>query len=323
MILGVDIGGTKVATGLVDDAGNILATFREPMVANGTAEDGVAAVKRAIDGLLSRNPSHRIEGVGIVAPGTLDLVDGRVLISPNLPCWRDFPLRSAIEEAYHLPAQLDNDANGAGFAEAIWGAGKGYPSVFGVTIGTGIGSAIVLDGKIHHGRTGAAGEAGHMTIDCKAPINCGCGKRGCVEGLISGPSVARVAAHRIAGLLDGDGILLKLAEQDPGRITSEMVLESWRRGDSLAGSLINEVCLYMAIWLGNIIDLLEPDVIVVGGGFGSALTPIFPQVRAQVAQWSINGRATEIPILPAKYGAESGIAGAAALLLQEQPAVSN
>jgi glucokinase len=316
MILGIDIGGTKVATGLVDDAGTIVATFREPMVVDGTAEDGLNAVRRAIDGLLQQQPALRVEGIGIVAPGTLDLINGCVLISPNLPCWRDFGLRDAIEKAYHLPAQLDNDANAAGLAEAIWGAGKGYSCVLGLTVGTGIGTAIIFDGKIYHGRTGAAGEGGHMTIDYHAPVNCGCGKRGCVEGLISGPSVARLAAQRIAGMHDGDGKLLKMA-RNADAMTSEMVLQAWREGDELAMRVIEELKVHMAIWLGNLIDLLEPDVFVVGGGFGTALIPIFPDVQRRVSQWSLNGRACEIPILPAKYGIESGIAGGAALLLQD------
>ena len=127
-----------------------------------------------------------MHGIGICAPGPLDPDAGVVINPPNLPCWRNFPLARETGHTYGLPVKLDNDANAAGLAEALWGAGVGYHNVFYATIGTGIGTGLVFDGALYHGRTGAAGEGGHMSIDYRG-LQCGCGKRGCIETLASGP----------------------------------------------------------------------------------------------------------------------------------------
>src|SRR5271163_1253954 len=178
-ILGVDIGGTKVAVGLVDHDGRILAQGRKPMVANGTAEAAVEAVTSAIDSLLSSSMSG-VQSIGICAPGPLDPETGMILNPPNVPCWRNYPLAEKIASLYHLPVKLDNDANAAALAETRWGAARGYRYVFYATIGTGIGTGFVLDGRIYHGRTGSAAEGGHVSIDYRGPL-CACGKRGCIE----------------------------------------------------------------------------------------------------------------------------------------------
>ncbi len=175
-VLGVDVGGTKVAVGLVSHDGKILAQGRKPMVANGTAEAGLQAVAGAIDSLAT-TVAGGIHSIGICAPGPLDPKTGVVLNPPNLPCWRDFPLAEKIVSMYHVPVRVDNDANAAALAETRWGAARGYHYVFYATIGTGIGTGIVLDGRIYHGNTGSAGEGGHVSIDYRGPL-CSCGKRG-------------------------------------------------------------------------------------------------------------------------------------------------
>jgi len=200
MTIGVDIGGTKVAAGLVDSSGGITHKTRAPMVATGDAATGFAAVKEAVDAVFSEFPEARaaVTGIGICAPGPLDPNTGVVLNPPNLPCWRDFPLAAEVERVFGVPARVDNDANAAGLAEALWGAAVGYTNVFYATIGTGIGTGIVFDRKIYHGRTGSAAEGGHMTIDFHGH-RCGCGKRGCIEALASGPNIARRARAKLRG----------------------------------------------------------------------------------------------------------------------------
>src|SRR5271169_41673 len=194
-VLGVDVGGTKVAVGLVDQDGKILAQGRKPMVATGTAEAGLQAVAGAIDSLASSVPGG-IHSIGICAPGPLDPKSGVVLNPPNLPCWRNFPLAEKIRSMYSVPVKVDNDANAAALAETRWGAAHGYRYVFYATIGTGIGTGIVLDGRIYHGRTGSAAEGGHVTIDYRGP-RCACGKYGCIEALASGPAIAARARGRV------------------------------------------------------------------------------------------------------------------------------
>src|SRR5258708_998713 len=190
-VVGIDIGGTKIAAGLVDRDGNVLASSRTPMVARGSSAEGLAAGEAAITTVVTQKTSRqRIRGIGICSPGPLDPHTGVVINPPNLPCWRNFPLAESIRNLYRVPVQVENDANAAALAEVKWGAARGYRNVFYLCIGTGIGTGIVSDGEIYHGRTGAAGEGGHMGIDANGP-RCSCGKRGCIEVLASGPAIAR------------------------------------------------------------------------------------------------------------------------------------
>jgi glucokinase len=287
LAVGIDIGGTKVAAGLVDAEGNITNKTRVPMVATAGAEAGFAAVRHAIESVIQSG----VRGIGICSPGPLDYQTGVIIKPPNLPCWRDFPLAAETEQAFGVPVRVDNDANAAGLAEALWGAGSGYRNVFYATLGTGIGSGIVFDQKIYHGRTGNAAEGGHMTIDYRGPV-CGCGKPGCIEALASGPAIAKRA----------------------GMPTAEAVGEASRAGDPAAKAALTETADLLAVWLGNVVDILDPDVIVVGGGVAQLMSPFFDHVRATLPRWAINPRAQEIPLVMARYGADSGIAGAASLV---------
>jgi glucokinase len=237
-----------------------------------------------------------------------------VINPPNLTCWRNFPLAEKIRAAYKLPVTVDNDANAAGLAEALWGAGRGYHCVFYATIGTGIGTGITFDDRIWHGRTGAAAEGGHITIDFRGP-KCGCGKRGCIEALASGPAIAERARAKMGAKPFPQSRLLELAGGDPAGITGEVVGQAWRTGDETATEVLRETAELLAIWLGNVVDLLEPDVMVIGGGVGELVAAWFPLVRKLLPSWSINQRCQEIPLVLAHYKADAGIAGAAALCL--------
>ena len=312
--IGVDIGGTKVAAGLVDSAGEITHQMRIPMVAT-DAIAGLAAVTSAIDSVraaTSLNPELHclIAAIGICAPGPLNPQTGVVINPPNLPGWRNFPLAAEISKAYSLPVRVDNDGNAAALAEALWGAGRGYRNVFCATIGTGIGTGIVFDGRIYHGRTGAAGEGGHVSIDYRGP-RCGCGKRGCIEALASGPAIARRASEQIAA--GRPSSILERAEGHLGRITSEMVAQAYLAGDALAKEVLRETAMFLAVWLGNIVDLLEPDVMILGGGAASMLHPFFAEIGHQLPNWCVNSKCQEIPLLAPYYGPDAGIAGGAAL----------
>jgi glucokinase len=319
-VIGVDVGGTKVAAGLVNAAGEITFQTRTPMAANNSAA-GLAAVISAIDAVRAASDAEAgavnpISGIGICAPGPLDPRNGIVINPPNLPGWRNFPLAAEVSKIYQVPVRLDNDGNAAALAEALWGAGRGFRNVFCATIGTGIGTGIVFDGRIYHGRTGAAAEGGHNTIDYRGP-RCGCGKLGCIEVLASGPAIARRAAEKVSkSLNDGSrrtSTILDLAGGQLDRITSEMVSKAYAAGDSLAKDVLQETSLLLAVWLGNIVDLLEPDVMIIGGGAGAMLQPFFGEIRNQLPEWCVNSHCQEIPLVAAHYGAEAGIAGGAAL----------
>jgi glucokinase len=318
LVIGVDIGGTKVAAGIVDASGTILTQLRKPMPANDGAEAGFNAVTSAIDSLLAdeaANPQARVRAIGICAPGPLDPKSGVVLNPPNLPCWRNFPLAARVAAAYSVPVKVDNDANAAALAETIWGAARGYHYVFYATVGTGIGTGIVLDGRIYHGHTGAAGEGGHVTIDYRGLL-CPCGKRGCIEVLAAGPAIAMRARTRVAAEPARGSALLRLAQGQTEAVTSEMVGKTYAAGDAMAREILQETAELLTVWLGNIVDLFDPDVLVVGGGVATMLNPFFGEIKRLLPSWCVNPRASEIPLGLAHYGADAGIAGGAALFSQ-------
>jgi glucokinase len=317
LAIGVDIGGTKVAAGLVDRiSGEIRAQVRLPMVARGEPREGLAAVKTAIERLLKNAAVdiRQVPAIGLCAPGPLDPKSGVILNPPNVPCWRNFPLAAEISKAYGIPVKLDNDGNAAALAETIWGAGRGYRNVFYATIGTGIGTGIVLNGKILHGRTGAAGEGGHVSIDYRGP-ECACGKNGCIEALAAGPAIARSAQLQLEKRPQDASVLLKLAGGDINAVTSEIVGRAYAQGDAVAKRVLEQTIEYFSFWLGNIVDLLEPEVIIIGGGVSLMLRPFFKDLSARLKACCENQRGCEIPIVPSHYGEDAGIAGAAALCI--------
>ena len=308
LFIGVDVGGTKVAAGLVNEQGEICSHLRVPMIANGSANDGLGAVLSAIAQLLGDD--RGVRGIGVCSPGPLDPAAGVILNPPNLPCWRNFPLTDALRRAYPVPVKVDNDANAAALAETRWGSARGYNNVFYATIGTGIGTGIVLGGKIYHGRTGSAGEGGHVSIDYRGPI-CGCGKPGCIEVLASGSAIARHAREKI--LSGRESSMLEIAGGNLDAVTGEVVGKAHAAGDALAREVLSEGADMLAVWLSNMIDLLDPEVIVIGGGAAALYRPFFGAWRERVANLAVNPRAREVTIVAAHYGAEAGIAGGAAL----------
>ncbi len=308
LYVGVDIGGTKVAAGLVDANGRILSHIRVPMVSHSSAEAALNAVLSALEQVTAG--SSGIAGIGICSPGPLDPTTGVILNPPNLPCWRNFPLAESVQKVYPVRVKVDNDANAAALAETRWGAARGYNNVFYATIGTGIGTGIVLDGKMYHGRTGSAGEGGHTSIDYLGPV-CGCGKPGCIEVLASGNGIARRARERIAA--GASSAMVSIAGGNVEAIRGETVGKAFIAGDPFAKELIMETIEMLAVWLANMIDLLDTEVIVIGGGAAMLYQPFLDQLRERIPQLTVNPRAGEVPVVSAYYGADSGIAGGAAL----------
>ncbi len=319
LILGVDIGGTKVAVGLVNSQGQIRRAARAPMIARGGAEQGFRAVLHAIDSVMPRARAAGVRAIGVCAPGWVESEKGILLSATNLPCWRNFPLALKIEKHYGLPTRLTNDASAAALAEAKWGAGAGHGSIFYVSLGTGIGTAIVREGETYHGRAGGGCEGGHMTVNFSGPL-CGCGKRGCIEMYASGTAISRTARSLLGSIRDKRSRMLKMAGGKISDVTAETVNKAARAGDKLAIQVLQEASDHLAIWLGNIIDLLEPEVIIVGGGIGRVMTSFRARMRRTLETWAINPGAHRVPILNARYGAQSALAGAAALWFGPKPA---
>ena len=310
-MIGVDVGGTKVATGLVNERGEILKHVRSHMITSADAVTGLNCVADAIRQLLEQLPAgQRPAALGVCAPGPLDPWKGIIINPPNVPCWRNFPLADELHKIFGLPVKVENDAKAAGLAEVLWGAGKGYTNVFYATVGTGIGAAIIFSGKIYHGRTGAAAEAGHMGIQFDGP-RCPCGKRGCIEFLASGPAIARRARKKLQE--NPKSSLPEMAGGNLENVTSEMVAKAAATQDSVAIEVVRETVDLLAYWLGNVVDFLEPDIIIMGGGVSTMLASHLDEIRRKWKGAVLNPWPEQIPVVLARYGEESGIAGAAAL----------
>src|ERR1700692_2562726 len=276
-LIGVDIGGTKVAAGFVDHAGEITHVTRVPRGSDRDAAAGLNSVIEAINSLLAKAQQNHwaIRAIGICAPGPLDPNTGVVINPPNLPCWRNFPLAAEVARIYRVPVKVENDANAAALAEARWGAGRGYRHIFYAGLGTGIGTGIVFDGRIYNGRTGAAAEGGHMSIDYHGP-RCGCGKPGCIEVLAAGPAIARRAQAKLAQAKsieqasktalapNHSSRMLDLAHGNVEAVSSEMVGQAYLAGDPQAAETLRETVDLLSLWLSNIVDLLEPDAVIIG-----------------------------------------------------------
>ncbi len=278
LAIGIDIGGTKVAGGLVDACGEIHVRSRTPMITTGEASKGLAAVSAAIEALFPDAAERpRIEAIGICAPGPLNPLTGMILNPPNLAIWHNYPLAEEMRRLYNVNVRIDNDANAAALAEAKWGAGRGYRNVFYASIGTGIGTGIVFDGRIYHGRTGI-------------------GRRG-------GQKLSKYPKS----------LLGELASGNANAVTSELVAKAYAARDPAAEEVIQETLDLLAYWLGSIIDLLEPEVIVVGGGVSTMLAPFLNEIRERWRGACLNPAPMEIPLVLARYGEDAGIVGAAAL----------
>jgi glucokinase len=309
--VGVDIGGTKVAAGLVNDRGEIVKHVRSHMITNADAITGLNCVVKAIQELLKDLPAQqRPVGLGACAPGPLDPRKGIIINPPNVPCWRNFPLADELRKIFGMPVKVENDAKAAGLAEVLWGAGRGYTNVFYATIGTGIGAAIIYNGKIYHGRTGAAAEAGHMGVQFDGP-RCPCGKRGCIEYLASGPAIARRARKKLEE--NPKSPLLEMAGGNLETVTGEMVGKAAAARDPVAMEVVSETVDLLAYWLGNVLDFLEPDVMILGGGVSTMLASHLEEIRSRWIGAVLNPWPEKIPAVLARYGEEAGIAGAAAL----------
>jgi glucokinase len=336
--IGVDIGGTKIATGLATLDGQVIRRIVLPTPIDQPAEVVVEQIFNAIETVLDAEaipPPHgghmleairiaELGGIGVVAPGPLNPRTGELLYSPNLPAVQNLPLGRLIAERYRCPVRVENDANAAGLAEARYGAGVGYRFVFYVTVSTGIGTGVVLDGQIYNGSRGFAAEGGHVTINHLGPP-CSCGHNGCIEAYASGTGLARrtKAILRTLGresLTPTYGLrILDLADGDSDQVTAKIIADAARQGDRLAREVIDETAHYLSIWLGGMINLFDPDIIIIGGGMSTLGDLLFRPIRELTPRYAILPSAGTIPIVPARLGHDVGILGAVALFAADGP----
>ncbi|HKT59705.1 MAG TPA: ROK family protein [Gemmatimonadales bacterium] len=317
-VLGIDIGGTNLVVGSVsEDGSRIIATASEPTHAEAGAKDVlerlVNLADRAIAGTKKEVPGAEILGVGVGAPGPLDTKRGIVLLTPNLG-WVNLPLRQIIHDRLGLPAALDNDANCAVLGEWWVGAARGARQAIGITIGTGIGGGLILDGKLYHGASDVAGEIGHTTIDTEGR-RCKCGNYGCLEAYASGPNIAVRAVEEIeAGAVSR---LPTLVGGDLSKITAQTVYQAAQDGDDLALEVVNDTARFLGVGIGNLLNVFNPEVVVVCGGVTAAGDHLFVPLRREAARRAFKPAVAACRIVPGELAGTAGVYGAAKAFLDQ------
>ncbi|HYK92221.1 MAG TPA: ROK family protein [Acidobacteriota bacterium] len=316
LTIGVDIGATKIAGGLLNAKGKLTKSIFLPTLADRGQGASLAQVFRVMERLIRfAGGRENLRGIGICAPGPLNLKTGTVRNPPNLR-WRIVPLARLVRQRFGLPCLLENDANAAGLAEVLIGAAADYRDVFYVTVSTGVGASIIIDKKIYHGKNGLAGHGGHVPIDYHSPYVCGCGTHGCIEALASGPSMARRARVLLESEHSTPSLLRTLSRGDLNRITPAIIAAAARRRDRIAKSILDETGFLLGVWLGGMISLLDPEAVVIGGGVSHIGKPLFDKIRETVPHYTVlRDRVATLPILPAKLRKNVGVYGAASLFL--------
>ena len=317
-VLGIDIGGTNLVVGSVAEDGSVLHAMQtEPT----HAEDGATAVvdrlvalaERAIAQTRREIPEAKIVGVGAGAPGPLDTKSGIVLLTPNLG-WVNMPLRQIIRDRLGLPATLDNDANCAVLGEWWVGAARGARHAIGITIGTGIGGGLVLDGKLYHGASDVAGEIGHATIDTEGR-RCKCGNYGCLEAYASGPNIALRAVEELE--VGAVSSLRDMVGGDLRKITAQTVYEAAHQGDELALEVVNDTAKFLGTGIANLLNVFNPEVVVVCGGVTLAGDHLFVPLRREVARRAFKPAVQACRIVPGELINTAGVYGAARVFLDQ------
>jgi len=317
-VLGIDIGGTNLVVGSVSEDGTrIVATASEPTHAEAGATDVlerlVRLAERAIAATKKEIAGAEILGVGVGAPGPLDTKRGIVLLTPNLG-WVNLPLRQIMHDRLGLPATLDNDANCAVLGEWWVGAARGARHAIGITIGTGIGGGLILDGKLYHGASDVAGEIGHTTIDTEGR-RCKCGNYGCLEAYASGPNIALRAVEEIeAGAVSR---LPSLVGGDLSKVTAQTVYQAAQDGDDLALEVVNDTARFLGVGIGNLLNVFNPEAVVVCGGVTLAGDHLFVPLRREVARRAFKPAVTACRIVPGELAGTAGVYGAAKAFLDQ------
>jgi glucokinase len=312
-VLAIDIGGTRTRTALIDSNGRIAARASILTRPERGVDDSVERISAAVRQVWGKVPRRLIGGLGVGTPGAVDAQRGVILIAPNLTGWADVPLREQLQRALGLPTEVGNDANLAALAEHRFGAGIGARHMIYITISTGIGGGIIVDGRLLLGAQGFAGEIGHCTIDVDGP-RCKCGNVGCLETLASGPALARAAQ---AALAAGEpSVMVALAGGRPEAISGETIAAAARSGDRLALQIIDQAGVYIGAGMVNLMHLFNPELFVLGGGVSNMGEPLFSAIRRTIEERALAMIRHGMRIVPAALGDDAGLLGAAALILQ-------
>ena len=309
--IGVDVGGTNVKIALVDKEGSIVYSNTTPTRAEMGYEYTISNIKQAIVDLMKETKTDKttIEGIGFGFPGQIDCDAGVVRVSPNIPGWNNVPIAKIVEKEFGIPTKVDNDVRCAALGELAFGAGKGCKNLVCITVGTGIGSGLIINGKLVRGADNAAGEIGHIKLQMHDGPICGCGDSGCLEAFASGPSIVAMAQEYILG-----GKSTKYRELANPEITPYVVAEAAKQGDKVALKIFERMGKYIGIGLASVVNLLNPEKIVIGGGVADAGDILFTPIINTLKKRAMPIQAKSVSVVPAQLGNAAGVIGASLLI---------
>lgn len=313
LYIGIDVGGTRMTGVLADGAGRKLHTERRSTDRAGGARAGIAMIEEIARALMEAarasggEDAAKIERIGIGFGGPVDSRAGIVRMSHHVAGWENFPLRAMLEEKLGIGVNLDNDCNAGALGEWRFGAGRGATDILYINIGTGIGGGVISGGRLVSGATNAAGEIGHMLIDAAGP-ECTCGRRGCLEALCSGSYIGRRARERVAA---GAGLTRLTLDA-----TSKEVFTEAAAGDALALEIVNETADYLAHAIGNAATLVNPEVVILGGGVAEVGEILLGPIRERVRRYALPFHTEKLRIINAELGYDAGVMGAVALAME-------
>jgi glucokinase len=309
-VLAIDLGGTKIIAALVSPQGQVMSKENYPTLAKEGPSAVIDRIFSAIDHLLEAGNTKlsQLHGLSIAAAGAIDPERGVVTSSPNLAGWHDVPLRDIVSSKYKVKACLINDASAGALGEYEFGAGKGVSNLIFLTVGTGIGGGIIINGSLYLGPSGSAGEVGHTTIDVNGP-RCSCGNIGCLETLASGTAMAGEAIRRISR---GErSVLTEMVEDKLDNITAELVGMAAQGGDSLALEVISQAATYLGVGMVNLVNIFNPEMVIVGGGVAQMADLLIEPARQVVEERAFKLSAQAVRIVPTQLGDEAAVLGAA------------
>ena len=310
--IGIDVGGTNVKIALVNDEGKILYSNSVPTRAEMGYEYTVNNIKQAIYDLLKETKLEPkdIQGIGFGFPGQVDYKAGIVRNAPNIPGWVEIPIEQIFEDEFHIPTRVDNDVRCAALGELNYGAGKGCENLICITVGTGIGSGLVVNGKLVRGASNAAGEIGHIKLQMNGGPICGCGDTGCLEAFASGPAIVALAEDYIKG-----GKSTKYRELANGApITPYIVCEAAKAGDPVAQRIFTIIGEYIGIGMASVVNLLNPEKIIIGGGVADAGEYLLNPLSETLKKRAMKIAGETVKIVHAELGNTAGVIGASLLI---------
>jgi glucokinase len=312
LFVGLDVGGTSMKAGVVDDTGRPLSGIALPTEAHRGQEFGLNRMCETIRAAVKQAgvPMEQISAIGVATPGLMDIPGGLILDPMNLKPWRNVPVKRHVREVFGLPTAFQNDANAAAYGEFWAGAGRGARSMVLFTLGTGVGGGIIVGGNIIEGEHSHGAEVGHIKIEMTNPRECECGRFGCLEAYASATAVVKRTQEALAN--DGGRSSLHLLMRSDKELTSRAVFAASDAGDEMAGRIVEETALYLAIGAMNLMHVIDPDLIVFGGGMIAAGDGFLERIRAHVRRLAFVVPAERTRIVYAQLGADAGFIGAAA-----------